>query len=88
MPTPEPEHITAGSGDAIAEAWAEYARRAEPVLDQFRGTILRLSDVLLEQMFPSLQRLFEQLDPKVQARIRQGHPAYPRRQVIHNGGKP
>ena len=88
MPTPEPEHVTDASPEAIAEAWAKLGQRLEPVLDQYRDMMLRLSDVLRQEVMPTLQAAFERLDPRVQARLRQGHPAYPRRQVIHNGRKP
>lgn len=38
--------------------------------------------------FRKFQALMIDTDPKMQARIRNGHPATPRKQLLHNGRKP
>lgn len=83
-----PEYVTEGWVDEVWQQWGAFQERMEPKLEEYRNAMVRLSEVIRRDVYPTLRGLFDQLDPKVQARLRQGHPAHPRRQVIHKGGKP
>jgi len=52
-----------------------------------RETMVHISTVLVP-MFEQIKRAAIAIDPKAAARARQGHPVFPRKQLIHKGRKP
>ena len=76
-------------GDDIARA-RQVIRKFNAALESVTKAFHAISaacSTLAANVAVALEQ-FATLDPKVQARVRNGHPPYPRQQLLHNGRKP